>query len=159
MSPISAQSIIGEIEPLLKEPKKEVIIKKEEPIKVIPPATTKTTKVATKKKPKKSTAKKTKAKKTTSKKNNNLATVVKTVTKKKPSPVLTNPSPTIDVPKPTIAKKEIKPSNVKEYIPKGVDRLTDVVHKEIKKAPQVDPWYFYSLIEQESCINAIVIIK
>lgn len=153
MSPVSAQSIIGEVESLLKENKKEVIIKKEEPIKVTPPATTKTTKVATKKPTKKSKAKKTKAKKTTRKKNNNLATVVKTVTKRKPSPVLTNPSPTIDVPKPTIAKKVIKPSNVKEYIPKGVDRLTDVVHKEIKKVPQVDPWYFYSLIEQESCIS------
>ena len=28
MSPVSAQSIIGEVEPLLKETKKEVIIKK-----------------------------------------------------------------------------------------------------------------------------------
>lgn len=44
--------------------------------------------------------------------------------------------------------------NVREYLPKNMPRLAPtVIEESIKYSPEIVPWYFFSLIEQESCIS------
>lgn len=44
--------------------------------------------------------------------------------------------------------------DVNEYIPKNVPKLAPTVYKEaVQNVPDMYPWYFFSLIEQESCIT------
>lgn len=52
-----------------------------------------------------------------------------------------------------ITSAECQTLDIKTYIPKGVDRLSDMVYKEADNTPEIPKWYYYSLIEQESCIS------
>ena len=142
-------SIIADITPLMDEqavkPSESVV----EPLKPVESTVT-TPKTTT------SSVSSTEAPKPTAK-------VVKIVTKIKepikPKPTSpTIPKPTIEIPKKPVViatTANIKPTNLKEYIPKNVERLGPTVYKEYKKFGPRDmyPWYFYSLIEQESCIT------
>lgn len=158
-------TIIDEVAPLLAEKKPESIakpveVKKEETIVVKDPQpATKTTtnkKTTTKKKTTKktSTTKVTKTTKQTKQANTKIATVVKKVEAKSTFKVTPEQETTKQETTVKEIKKEIKPSNIKEYLPSGVERLTDIVYKESQEIiPEIYPWYFYSLIEQESCIT------
>lgn len=142
-------SIIADISPLMDEqavkPSESVV----EPLKPVESIVT-TPKTTT------SSVSSTEAPKPTAK-------VVRIVTKikepVKPKPTSpTIPKPIIETPKKTeviATTANIKPTNLKEYIPKNVERLGPTVYKEYKKFDPRDmyPWYFYSLIEQESCIT------